>query len=72
LNFAISDRHYFVYTYDSTNVAALRGVGSTFTARAQADLDDDDSCSTFERAAIVNANGDVRGARGIFRNLPTE
>lgn len=72
LNFAISDRHYFVYSFDSTNVTTERGEGATFTARAEANLDDDTICSTFERAAIVNSNGDVQGSRGIYRNLPTE
>jgi prepilin-type N-terminal cleavage/methylation domain-containing protein len=72
LNFAIADPHYFVYEYESMAVAADRGAGAVFTARAQADLDDDMVCSTFERAGVVNANGDVEGTRGIFRNLPTE
>lgn len=72
LNFAISDPHYFVYEFDATNTEGVRGVGSLFTARAQADLDADGTCSTFERAAIVTSNGDVQGSRGIYRNLPTE
>jgi len=72
LNFAISDRHYFVYTFDSETGSGGRGEGGIFTARAEANLDDDSSCSTFERAAIVNSNGDVNGARGVYRNLPTE
>jgi type IV pilus assembly protein PilA len=72
LNFAISDPHYFVYEFETTNANADRGAGSVFTARAQADLDDDGTCSTFERAAIATANGDVQGSRGIYRELPTE
>lgn len=72
LNFAIADPHYFVYTYESSDSGAPRGVGSLFSARAQADLDQDGTCSTFERAAIVTPEGDVEGARGIYRNLPTE
>ena len=72
LNFAITDPHYFVYQFEATNAAGVRGVGSVFTARANADLDDDDECSTFERAAIVNGQGEVEGSRGIYRNLPTE
>jgi type IV pilus assembly protein PilA len=72
LNFSIADPHYFVYQFTSANVAGARGVGSGFTARAQADLDQDNVCSTFERAAVVTTNGDVQGSRGIYRNLPTE
>jgi type IV pilus assembly protein PilA len=72
LNFAISDPHYFVYQYRATNTGAVRGTGSTFTARAQADLDADGTCSTFERAAITTDNGDVQGSRGIFRAFPTD
>ena len=72
LNFAITDPHYFVYTFTAANVVAARGVGSAFTASANADLDADATCSTFERAAVVNAQGQVEGSRGIFRDLPTE
>jgi len=74
LNFAISDRHYFVYQFEASNVAGAdgNGAGSIFTARANADLDDDATCSTFERTAIVTAEGDPAGSRGIFRRLPTE
>lgn len=72
LNFAISDPHYFVYEFASTPPTGDRGVGAGFTARAQADLDDDTNCSLFERAGIATANGDVQGSRGIFRQFPTE
>ncbi len=72
LNFAITDPHYFVYQFDATNLDVDRGVGSQFTARAQADLDQDGNCSTFERAGIVNSQGNIEGSRGIFRDQPTE
>jgi prepilin-type N-terminal cleavage/methylation domain-containing protein len=72
LNFAITDPHYFAYTFVSSNSGAVRGVGSQFTARARADLDNDTTCSTFERAAVVTSDGDPQGSRGIYRNLPTE
>ena len=72
LNFAIADPHYFVYEFDSENTGDRRGAGSLFTARAQADLDDDGFCSTFERAAIATDGGDVQGSRGIYRQFPTE
>jgi type II secretory pathway pseudopilin PulG len=64
LNFAISEPHYFQYQFISD--------GQGFTARALGDLDCDGIYSTFERAGMVNAHGDVEGTRGIFRNLPTE
>lgn len=72
LNFAISDRHYFVYQFQSAGGLAPLGATAQFTARAQADLDADGICSTFERAAVVTAEGDAQGSRGIFRNLQTE
>lgn len=72
LNFAISDPHYFTYEFVSENTTNRRGADSLFTARAQADLDNDGNCSLFERAAIATANGDVQGARGIYRQFPTE
>lgn len=43
-----------------------------FTARAQAELDNDGRCSTFERSAIVDEEGTVRGAKGVYRRLPKE
>ena len=72
LNFAISDRHYFVYTFDSSDPTDVNGAGAIFTAAANADLDNDGNCSTFERAAIVTGDGDPQGSRGIFRHFPTE
>ncbi len=71
LNFAISDPHYFVYGYTSQD-GGEDGAAAAFTAAAHADLDADDTCSTFERAAEVDENGEVVGSRGIYRNLPTE
>lgn len=64
LNFAIADPSYFQYQFISD--------GQSFTARALGDLDCDGVMSTFERAGMVNASGDIEGSRGIFRNLPTE
>jgi prepilin-type N-terminal cleavage/methylation domain-containing protein len=72
LNFAISDRHYFVYEFEAGDPTGDNGEGAIFTARANADLDADGDCSTFERAAIVTSDGDPQGSRGIYRNLPTE
>lgn len=72
LNFAINDPHYFVYTFTSVPGTDATGAGAAFTAAANADLDADDECSTFERAAIAEGPGDVRGSLGIYRNRPTE
>ena len=65
LNFAIQDRHYFTYQYDTD----LTG---TMSARAMADLDSDNTCSLFERAAGITPEGDARASRGIYRELSTE
>lgn len=72
LNFAISDPHYFVYTFEGENTLAERGEGSAFTARASANLDRDEICSTFERSALVDEDGIVVGSPGVYRYLPNE
>ncbi|MFZ5786761.1 MAG: type IV pilin protein [Acidobacteriota bacterium] len=68
LNFSITDPHYFTYSYDAAGV----NTASQFTARANADLDGDMSCSTFERAGFVTADLNVQGSHGIWRHLQTE
>lgn len=73
LDFSISDPHYFTYHYISSAATTPEtGEGAEFTVRANADLDGDDECSTFERAGIAIATGEVRGSAGIYKNLPTE
>ncbi len=72
LDFGINDPHYFVYQFASTNADVRGGAGSVFTARAMANLDGDDVCSTFERAGVANEFGEVEGSRGVYRYLPTE
>jgi Tfp pilus assembly protein PilE len=80
LNFVPEEPDAFVYSFDSVNTEnilspATRGLGSQgsgFTARAQADLDGDGTCSLLERAAIVVDDGSLRGSFGVFRRLPLE
>jgi type IV pilus assembly protein PilA len=68
LNFAITDPHYFSYQY----LSAGTNTNASFTARAQADLDNDGTCSTFERSGFVNDGMSVQGSRGIWRHQQTE
>ena len=65
LRFSISEPHYFVYTFATTDV--LTG----FTARAEANLDGDAICSTYERSAQV-VNGVVEGSPNMTSQLATE
>ena len=62
LNFAISDPHYFQYSYDSSGARTT----SKFTARANGDLDCDTNLSTFERVATVDTAMGVIGGAGIY------
>jgi type IV pilus assembly protein PilA len=59
LKFQLSDPHYFQYAFVTTDV--LTG----FTAGAYADLDGDNTLSTFERAATV-VSGTVKGAGALY------
>jgi hypothetical protein len=64
LQFSMDDPHYFRYAFESNGI----GTGSSFTARAHADLDCDGIESTFEMYGIVNWNGhDMSGSGGVSR-----
>ena len=62
LSFSMSDPHYYQYSFNSGG----SGLTSTFTASAYGDLDCDTTVSTFERAATVDANYQVRGSSAIY------
>ncbi len=62
LNFAISDPHYYQYSYDASG----ERTSSAFTARANGDLDCDTVRSTFERVATVDSAMNVIGGAGVF------
>ncbi len=68
LKFAIDDPHYFQYEFVSSGTKA----DSKFTARAQADLDCDDTFSTYERAASVTDDLKIQGTGALYVNLPIE
>ena len=65
LNFAISDPHYFAYSYISKGSSGT-DTDAAFTARANGDLDCDGEMSTFERVGNVDANLNVTGGGGIY------
>lgn len=67
LNFAVDDPFLFRYGYDSAGVQAL----STFTARANGDLNCDGTESTFERIGKI-VDGNINGGAGIYRKNPLE
>jgi type IV pilus assembly protein PilA len=68
LKFSMTDPHYFMYTYTASGTDAT----SQFTARANGDLDCDNTYSTFEMAGSVQTDGTVTGSAGFFRDQETE
>ncbi|MBM4321226.1 MAG: type II secretion system protein [Deltaproteobacteria bacterium] len=62
LNFALSDPHYFKYSYESAGLERE----SRFTARANGDLDCNKVESTFERVGSADGDLNVRGGEGVF------
>jgi prepilin-type N-terminal cleavage/methylation domain-containing protein len=53
--------------YQYSSIAAGTGIGSSFTARANGDLDGDGNTSLFERIATVDAvSGNVVGGAGVY------
>ena len=68
LNFAVEDPFLFMYGYTSAGT----GTDSEFTARAQGDLNCDGSYSTFERIATVDAENNINGGSGLYKNNPLE
>ena len=68
LNFAVSDPHYYAYQYDSAGTQ----IGSTFTASAFGNLDDDTIYSTFVRVGSVVAGNEVRGGAGLYQQNELE
>jgi type IV pilus assembly protein PilA len=68
LNFSVDDPHYYIYEYASTGTEQ----NSQFTARARGDLNCNGTQSTFERIGTVDANRNVSGGSGLYKNLPLE
>jgi type IV pilus assembly protein PilA len=70
LNFQQEQAHYFHYNFRASNAAA--GFGECqFTAQAFADLDDDGTLSTYERAGAADQNG-VNAAAGLYIDQEVE
>lgn len=70
LNFSVDDPFLYSYTFESTNLAVA--AGSTFTARAEGDLNCDDALSLFERTGKVDAALNIVGGAGIYKENPLE
>lgn len=68
LNFSVDDPFYFQYTYVSEGV----GSDSQFTARANGDLNCDNTLSTFERVGVVDEENNVNGGAGLFMSNELE
>lgn len=62
LNFAIDDPWLYQYRYE----AGGTGVDSFFTAGAYGDLDCNNTISTFERSATVDAQNNINGGAGVY------
>lgn len=70
LAFRMEQSHFFRYNFVATNTTTGYG-RCQFTSQAFADLDDDDTFSTFERSGAADEQG-VNGAAGLFIRLPVE
>ena len=68
LGFAITDPHYYWYTFESEG----EGSGARFTARANGNLDCDDTYSTYERLGYVDLMGGLMGGSGVYSRYPIE
>ncbi len=68
LTFAVEDPFYFQYSYDAANT----GNAAQFTARASGDLNCDALFSTFERIGTIDAENNVNGGAGIFKENELE
>ncbi len=73
LKFAITDQHYFIYSYQSSGLYGQ----AIFTAEANADLDCDTTMSTFQLVGkgdpkSTGAECDMQGSAAIFRDNETE
>ena len=68
LGFSISDPHFYWYTFASKG----EGAGAHFTARANGNLDCDETFSTYERLGYVDLMGGLMGGAGVFTNNPLE
>jgi len=65
LNFSIDDPYLYAYSYASTGDGAT-GINSQFTARANGDLNCNNTLSTFERIGTVDAENNVNGGAGLY------
>jgi type IV pilus assembly protein PilA len=72
LDFSMGDNFYYQYEMVSSDGCGDSATGETFYARARGDLDDDDLCSLFERAALITPSGTVQGSSGIYKTNPLE
>ncbi len=68
LMFAVADPHYYSYEYVSDGTMSQ----SSFTARANGDLNCNGNPSTFERTGRVDDSLNVIGAAGVYTVLPLE
>lgn len=74
LKFQITEEHYFVYSFDNND---MTGATAQFTANAHADLDCDDTFSTFQRYGMgdpmaTEGECSVRGGSALYTEKETE
>jgi type IV pilus assembly protein PilA len=66
LKFSMDDPHYYWYTY-TTAGAATAASPTSFTARAEGNLNCTGGFSTFEMVGNVLGDGSVTGSAGLFK-----
>lgn len=68
LTFAVEDPFYYQYSYTATGT----GDQAAFTARANGNLNCDNTLSTFERIGTIDDENNVNGGAGIFKENELE
>jgi type IV pilus assembly protein PilA len=68
LQFSMDDPHFYWYSF----AASGTGITAHFTARANGNLDCNDTYSTYERIGFVDLLNGVQGSRGVFAANPLE
>lgn len=71
VGFQMEQPHFFHYNFVAVNGDTAGYGNCQFTAQAFADLDDDGTFSTFERAGAADRNG-INGAAGLYLDQEVE
>lgn len=71
IDFAMSDNHYYQYSFKSEEATQCAITTGAFSAVAHGNIDGDDIESTFRREAAIES-GEIHGSSGIYKIDPLE